>query len=288
MKTYASLPTSCLLSVALLLAQPADHPKSGTWHTIEAGSLEEVLLLQLDQKVTILRGAPHPKDKSTSMATSSGSSFSTPHRPVDLLQQARSGPVMKLIPFPEPSRYDAGVLRHQPWSIILFAFTLHLGLVCAVAYLYRRHQSPGKEEKERLQLSADGAARGFEYGLCDSKNCLEADFMLCACSFCCMGIRWADTLSLEKFGLVFFWSAVIFWVLCSFLYEDLGLGYYWLLFVGAAVYYRHQLRKSFGLEAGTFMIIAEDCFTWLCCCCCATAQEARQVEYVRPIKKNEQ
>jgi len=241
--------------------------------------LSAVSLLQVEHSISSLRVA-HDKEKSQSSSAMSFWSFITPEFPSQNAPSAGEG----------WQQWNAqhGKLRNAKWWVILSAFAGHLGLICVVAYVYLKYRTPGIEQQEGSGPSIEGGSRGFEYGLCDNKNCLDVDFMMCLCSWCCLGIRWGDTLSRETIGLVSFWVAVIFWGVCTFLWEDLGFLWALIVFLVAAVFARQRLRKSFGLESATCMTIAEDSFTWLCCCCCATLQEARQVEYMKPVKEMEQ
>jgi len=115
------------------------------------------------------------------------------------------------------------------------------------------------------------------------KNCFSADFMLCFSSFCCLGVRWSDTLSRDNIQYAAFWAALLFWTICSIVEINTSLTSIGLVSLVVAVYYRQKIRRSFGLEAGTCGTITLDCLSWMFCAPCAAAQEARQVEYIQPV-----
>merc|ERR1711933_404694 len=121
----------------------------------------------------------------------------------------------------------------------------------------------------------------FAYGLFDEKEFWGDDFTICFCSFCCMGLRWAETITNDKVCLAgSFWIMLCVSLLSIHELSHLTVGVSHIVFVAIAVYYRQQLREKFGLRSGSADTLAQDCFVWWCCCCCAAAQEARQVERV--------
>ncbi len=46
-----------------------------------------------------------------------------------------------------------------------------------------------------------------------------------------------------------------------------------------AAYRRYEMRKKFGFPSGTWRIMAEDLYAWVCCTFCAVCQEARTLAY---------
>jgi Cys-rich protein (TIGR01571 family) len=128
---------------------------------------------------------------------------------------------------------------------------------------------------------------------------------ICFMSFCCAGIRWADTISLA--GVGYFWYGVIVFTLLatglsatlSFLrfsdeataFSDtaainrslfLGLisGGLFILLLGTLVYYRQKMRRRYGFEHGDCNTVLLDIVGYAVCMPCFIAQEALHTEYV--------
>lgn len=146
-------------------------------------------------------------------------------------------------------------------------------LVVIVAFIYKQCMHPEPVPEESMEEQVD--KRSFEYGLFNTDKCTPQLFL---CSLVCTGIVWADTLSSPKITLLAFWPALlIFTVLEGFMGIIYGL--LWLVLVVCCIYYRQQIRGSYGLDRGGATCF-QDCLAWTFCCCCAAAQEARQVEFV--------
>jgi len=120
-------------------------------------------------------------------------------------------------------------------------------------------------------------SEGFEYGLVSFENC---DPRLCLCSVFCLCIRWPETVSNERIGLIGFWPAFF---LFTFLQGFTGIffGLLWLIWLYVMVSHRQRIRQHYGLPWGGAGSVVQDCFLWAFCCCLAGAQEARQVEHVQ-------
>lgn len=205
--------------------------------------------------------------------------------PVALLQTTWRG---KQEAHPEVGyAYETGYYESSPeitWTHLLMqgCFTVLFVSFCALLYRFLRPMiaSP-RSEKVKLEAKYPNE---FEYRLGDSRNC---DPELFCCSFCCLGIRWAETVSDGIFGLMGFWPMfLIFSCLQGFGPLLFGFGYMiWLIML---VVCRQKIRQTYGLEHGNWNTYAEDCCSWFCCPACAGAQEARQLELViAPQKRHE-
>lgn len=131
-----------------------------------------------------------------------------------------------------------------------------------------------------------GELKEFEFGLF---HCSKQSVGICLCSWFCLPIRWAETISSvpkpdyaaakgSQYGLHTFWTALcIFTVPIGFCGLSSGFGF--LLFLALAVYYRQTLRAVYDLENYTCRSCCTDALLWTFCGCCAAAQEAMQVQY---------
>lgn len=154
-------------------------------------------------------------------------------------------------------------------AFTFFSALCFAGFVLLVAYWYNNEKKfpPACDEEATITLE-DGA---FKYGLC---SCFD-DLKLCALSFCCSPIRWADTI--RMMGFMQFWPALGLYLGLSVL-DTVVMGWAGLVLVAVCIYYRQKLRERFGMPHGSCGSIFGDCLTYLCCSCCAIIQEARQVE----------
>mmetsp|Transcript_75267 Transcript_75267/g.200966 ORF Transcript_75267/g.200966 Transcript_75267/m.200966 type:complete len:173 (+) Transcript_75267:383-901(+) len=150
-----------------------------------------------------------------------------------------------------------------------------------VALVYRTARDPASSLTRKRFVHGD-----FQDGVLDCLNCCTGDadedskrFEICLCSFCCTGIRWAD--SVEVLGIVNFWAGLALWLLlfsAGLLYSLLG---FFLVAVGA--YTRSVIRTKYKMtppssDAGKCGQLCVDSVLWWLCTPCAVAQEARQVE----------
>lgn len=161
----------------------------------------------------------------------------------------------------------------------LVSAVIYALLVIIVGFAYTQIVGLAEPPAEALfERSGDHQKGDFYFGILQFDECCGRDQRICVCAWCCLGIRWAETLSREKVKLgIGFWSLFLFCTVCE-AFAFLGIST--VVFVLAAVYFRQKLRAAFGLEHGTGATLASDCFAWCCCAPCAAAQEAREVEYL--------
>lgn len=151
-------------------------------------------------------------------------------------------------------------------------FLVYFVLIFCCAFIHHKLRSDEKFEK-----TAPANSEGFDYGLFSTENCCGQDWSLCLCSWCCTGIRWADTVN--QAALLPYWSGLfVFTVLVGL--NEVSVGISGCIFLGVAVKLRQELRKKWNIENGSAQSLVTDCLIWCCCAPCAAAQEARQVEYV--------
>lgn len=138
-----------------------------------------------------------------------------------------------------------------------------------------------------VQKTVMQGADGFSYGLCSFDNMVGSHAGICLCSFCCLPIRWADTMSKEPVPkFMNFWVALSALSVLWFLSEA-TLGILGFLCLGMLIYFRQKLRREFGIVNcfdGAPLTLVQDCLVWFCCGCCAAVQEARQVEFCQAAK----
>jgi len=172
---------------------------------------------------------------------------------------------------------------HTRQSLMFFANYFIVTIFLALVWV--KCTSPGRTR--RGYDERPNTAMSFAYGLFSRDHCFAHHSSICLCSWCCAPLRLADTYAKEPFPLISsFWAALIL-ICCLFGLGQLTFGFTHLVFFGLAIYFRQQLRKRYGLEAGG-ATWCYDCIAWLFCPCCAMAQEARQVEFVKkpndPVK----
>jgi len=183
---------------------------------------------------------------------------------VAVVQKFRSSAWMMQMPDEEPSIAE------------IFSFgVFYLVSSALYAFIYRKFIQKDTTDFEAM-LEDQHQKEGFEYDLFSFSKC---DTELVLCSFCCMCIRWP--LTVEKTGMMSFWPAFLIFT-CLEGFSGILFGTLLILRVGMEIYFRQQLRQRYGLpqgDAGTCMM---DCLAWSFCCCFAGAQEAKQVDFVRP------
>lgn len=160
----------------------------------------------------------------------------------------------------------------------LSSFILYFMLTFTVAFIYRKC----KANSTYLRSAAELESSGFAYGLVNFEKFYGRDLMMFALSFCFIGVRWADTM--DKSRLASFWVALSIFTVCS------GLSYYTTGFTTVVlmcfvVYCRQALRKKYNMEHGSVKTCLADIAVWWICFPLAAVQEARQVEYVQPVKE---
>jgi Cys-rich protein (TIGR01571 family) len=164
--------------------------------------------------------------------------------------------------------------RH--WAFALSSTLIYIILVLIVAALYRKH----KPESRQAEFEpAEGGS--FTFGILECANLKQDWLHICLLSCCCPAIRWADTISAVKVGIMPFWPALIL-ALSLFLLGPITAGLTTAAFSLIAIFVRQRLRLYFEHEPNKPTTLVLDCFAWCCCFqCCALIQEAREVEYVQ-------
>lgn len=175
--------------------------------------------------------------------------------------------------------------RRRHW-LKYFIFTIIHSLVTfAVAYALREFRPHWLPQAQGSELDPEVGRQVFAYGMFDEKEAWGEDLPICALSFCCMSIIWANTLASSKVRILgSFWMALWISLLHFHEFNTLTFGAAHLVFVCIAVYCRQKIREKFGLEARSPATYAQDCLVWFLFPCCAAAQEARQVEHVKPLR----
>jgi len=180
--------------------------------------------------------------------------------------------VMKLVsPTAVATAPAATATTRHAWS----NFTVYSIFIFAVAFMYRKY-TQDKTNMTYLHCSTEDpeVASGFAYSLASPERCFTRDRMMCMLSFCCIGIRWADTMRMS--GFMSFFSALAL-VLFLMMFGSLTLGAGFLLLVGMAAHYRGRLRAKFNIPMPP-NIFWQDVLTYVFCPFCAISQEARQIE----------
>lgn len=158
-------------------------------------------------------------------------------------------------------------------SYLLFCFISWLIWMALAALIARCFYHVGWTPERNLGSQAN-PAKTLESG---HFGCLE-DSDTCVWAFVCLGIRWADTVSMAK--LTGFWKAFLLLGVLGFLNCILRFGgfYAWGVFTACALlYYRQGLRRQLGLSTWAYPTVFLDCAFVLLCPFCAVAQEARVV-----------
>eukprot|EP00933_Yihiella_yeosuensis_P045921 TRINITY_DN4134_c0_g1_i2.p1 TRINITY_DN4134_c0_g1~~TRINITY_DN4134_c0_g1_i2.p1 ORF type:complete len:324 (+),score=43.37 TRINITY_DN4134_c0_g1_i2:74-973(+) len=151
---------------------------------------------------------------------------------------------------------------------------IFLGLAVSAALLYSRYR-----RWPEVETTPQGSQRPDFTNWSSGVFELEDDSTSC-CSFCCTGLRWADTM--EKLGFCYFWpSVIVFYMLLILSRTDMlpafSLTFYFALAL-VLIFYRQRLRSTFGMKYGEPQTLCTDCLLVSGCPCCVVAQEARHVE----------
>lgn len=175
----------------------------------------------------------------------------------------------------DPSNATATTTQSLTSFVGYFMFTF------AAALAYRKCKSDKSGVENYLCSTTDLESPRFAYGLLCPQRCFTGDRMMFVLSFCCIGIRWADTM--EKSRMAGFWVAWFAFTVCA------GLGHYsggftTVILMCLVVYSRQVLRKTYHMEHGSMKTCLTDIAVWWFCFPFAAVQEARQVEYVRLVK----
>lgn len=196
-------------------------------------------------------------------------------------------PVLRLMRRSSTNSMTSKLEQHAqagpPLGLAVMDFIV-IGVIIAVsAFLYMKlGLRVEATEKGTLKPSTEEAK--FNFGLFDFDNCCDRDMTLCLCSWCCLPVRWADSVSQEKVKIgVSFWAAVAT-AGTLFAIDTLTAGLSLLVFVAFAALARQKMREAMGLEHGTAVSMLCDFATWCFCSPCAAAQEAREVQYM-PVRQ---
>jgi Cys-rich protein (TIGR01571 family) len=169
-------------------------------------------------------------------------------------------------------------------SCSFFVFYVFTAFVLAAFYIscWTSRSSDSFDEREHNPV-------GFAYGLFSLDHCFGTSAHhgpLCFAAWCCPAIRLADSYSKQPFPLIRnFWVALLL-VTLLFGLKPLTYGLTGVLFLFFAVYSRQQIRRKYDLDRGGPTVFF-DCLSWLCCPFCTLAQEARQLDFVVPVRKGE-
>jgi len=182
-----------------------------------------------------------------------------------------------------PAHWWSMLFRGTVTHIIdgLYYFFFYFTLTMLFAVIWTKCASLGRTKESHDERRNNGLA--WAYGFCSCDHCFGHHAQVCFCSFCCVPLRLADTYSKGPFPLMkSFWTALII-ITCLLALEQLTFGLNLLVLCCMAIYFRQQMRKKYGLESGG-STVCMDCLAWFFCPFCSMAQEARQVEFVMPLK----
>lgn len=222
-----------------------------------------------------------------------GSDPAPPPKKAEPLKDAtdKAAEAVKAVPKPAPVEvpkpdhwYDHVKVgpRETPEAFVrhgLSYFLSYFIIVMLIALIWTKCTKPGRTKFGYSDRPNDSGK--FAYSLFSTDHCFDIHCKLLLCSWCCSPLRIADTWAKEPLPLMKnFWVALIL-IACLIGLSQLSLGFTSLVFLGLAVYFRQQMRQKYGMT-NNGQICFLDCLTWWCCPCCAIAQEARQVEYVKP------
>jgi len=167
---------------------------------------------------------------------------------------------------------EQGAVAQPTPGQLLAHFIVTALIILAVAYLYTKNKPEFVIEEKADKASLDG---DFKHGLF---SCADTPGMSLF-TFCCGGVRWADTMRMA--GFLLFVYGVALWVLFESCSGLLG-GLTWLFVTIVGTVYRQKLREAFKMPTGND-VMAKDCLMWCCCGCCAIVQEARQIEEAKAL-----
>jgi len=209
---------------------------------------------------------------------------------------AALAPLEKMLSPAEAMASQAVVQFHEVQSAVprgrqIFNVLLVILLMVLFAAVYKRLKGEprmGCVTPRTKQRANEGLYNGDEdrqpYFAHSLFGCFD-NIAVCAVSFVCPGIRWADTLRMA--GFMTFWMAIVLMALVELgtLFGLLGL----IIFVVLGVFFRQQMRVAFGMDAGGITLLT-DCLSYTFCPCCTVAQEAQQYEDAwnaeHPVAKN--
>lgn len=196
------------------------------------------------------------------------------------LQAARTEETFAKVP--EPWRRRWVDLYDHP-SVSLAYLAAHVLLWLVVAFLYYQYKESVVVILDDVEKRESRGEGGWRHNPCDC-NCVD-DWSVCLSAFCCPFVRWADTVSSETGEREprVFWQALCVMLLLSIL-APFTLGLSLAVFACLGIWYRQRLRRMFNHSPDSAWTLAYDGFLWCCLPCWAIAQEAREMEQVRPWK----
>jgi len=191
-------------------------------------------------------------------------------------------PTAQIVAEPVPTAAPAGpTLTWQEWfttnQLVLRMITFFVEIIpfLIAAAIYNMYRF----KMDFHQIASVKSDAGFTFGLF---SCFE-DVKITLLSWCCMPLRWADTLDkTERSGqapIMRYWAAVFTFIILMAL-NPLSAGICSLILLFLCTYGRQKLRQDNDIKAGGLTIVEDGC-TYMWCGCCAVAQEAREVESTR-------
>jgi len=156
-------------------------------------------------------------------------------------------------------------------AAVWLVFTMFCGWVYGAYFTY---------EYPQLRKEPMITRQGFSFGLCDGYSC-DPDTRVCCFSHFCLPVRWADTASSPKVGMLTFWTGLLIYTLAAAL-NGFSYGITGLICLTLSVRNRQHIRVKYGMPNGTFGTFVADIAVWLFCVPCAVMQEAMEVEFVDP------
>jgi Cys-rich protein (TIGR01571 family) len=158
------------------------------------------------------------------------------------------------------------------FSILLWAVLVML----AGLFYHHEKQHPPRLDPEGVNVSLHDRERldrqRWRFGLLE---CTEVP-LLCAFSFLCSPLRWADTMRMA--GFMNYFSALALVVGLTVLgYLTLGIGF--IALIAVAVHYRQLMRQKFDIRSQSCgSTYTSDVLAFVFCPWCSIVQEARQLE----------
>eukprot|EP00403_Amphidinium_massartii_P016089 CAMPEP_0178428014 /NCGR_PEP_ID=MMETSP0689_2-20121128/30050_1 /TAXON_ID=160604 /ORGANISM="Amphidinium massartii, Strain CS-259" /LENGTH=349 /DNA_ID=CAMNT_0020049755 /DNA_START=45 /DNA_END=1094 /DNA_ORIENTATION=+ len=262
--------------VSGLVAQRTEMVNSGPAKSKDAAALVSPSFLQGHSNMTEAHRSPMP---TITHQKEPGNGY-IPGSPLYEKQQALQAGTATVAPSsgsaacsPQSGTYAWCVLANHPVAY-LTSVAVHILLILLFAYLYKTYKSSFYVPAKSFSAREDHWA----YHLFSIQD-LRQDLCLCCMSWCCLGIRWADTVSSWKVMPGTFWTAIVTLIILEILAPLTG-GLSMLIMFVIFVYMRQRIRGVFGHARGNCYTLSVDCLAWCCCPCCSTVQEAREVEKV--------
>jgi len=225
--------------------------------------------------VATLRASPGASDAHEAEQESSSSlTFLARARAEAASLLHRSQALLLHRPPQDPADHPEPMKVTMPFRRILSGGIIWLAIMTTLAFLYKRHKKDPREKDAPLDPKESPKSE-LENG---HFNCLAngASDEVCLMSFCCISIRWADTMDMS--GILGYWLAFALFAGLAFLNMFSAGFFFALVLTCICVYFRQSFRAKFGVANCTPRIVAQDFFFYACCSCCAVSQEARVVD----------